>query len=447
MNVNESYADSFQALESDRRMAAEPSTAFVDDWFDDENNALVASRKQAAERKRLTGLPGRINHAIRQMQSVCGGSPLTHDDAQHGAQGVSMTQSKELAEVPPAETALQVFTTEKGLEPWLQQVRLKVDEFNKTLPELTTQKGRDRYASMAHQIAKSKTALEAVGKALSAKQKELPKKIDAERKRVWDTLELWQKEVRKPLDDWQAAEDARIDRHRDAILRITVLASDIEGIIVDDLMGRIEMVEAVELGDRWQEFETEAARAKDDSLKTLRDTLAVRQKHEAELAEIARFNAEKAERERAEHEAAIAREAAARAQREADQRAQAEREAAAQRELQLKLQAEQAERAAAQEKADRLAAEQRAEQNRIAAERRHAEAVEQARLDELARQKAAAEEIIRQERLREADVEHRRAINRAAIAAFLNHGMTEACAKQAITLIANKQIPAITIAY
>jgi colicin import membrane protein len=446
VNGNEGYADSFQALESDRRMAAEPSIAHGDDWFDDENNALIAAQQQASEKKRLAGLSGRINRAVQQMQLACSCDP-SPQDAQHGAQGVSMTQSTELAEVPPAETALQVFTTEKGLEPWLQQVRLKVDEFNKTLPELTTQKGRDRYASMAHQIAKSKTALEAVGKALSAKQKELPKKIDAERKRVWDTLELWQKEVRKPLDEWQAAEDARVDKHRDAILRITALASDLEGIIVDDLLGRIEMVEAVELGDRWQEFETEAARAKDDSLKTLRDTLVVRQKHEAELAEIARFNAEKAERERAEHEAVIARDAAERAQREADQRAQAEREAAAQRELQLKLQAEQAERAAAQEKADRLAAEQRAEQNRIAAERRHAEAVEQARLDELARQQAAADEILRQEKVREADVEHRRTINRAAIAAFMTHGMTEACAKQAITLIASKQIPAITIAY
>jgi hypothetical protein len=29
----------------------------------------------------------------------------------------------------------------------------------------------------------------------------------------------------------------------------------------------------------------------------------------------------------------------------------------------------------------------------------------------------------------------------------MTHGMTEACAKQAITLIASKQIPAITIAY
>jgi hypothetical protein len=159
MSSNEVYADSFQALEIDRRMSADSSTASVDDWFDDETNALIAARQKLAERKRLAGLPGRIGRAISQMQIVCGSSPLTHEDAQDGAQGVSMTSSKELSEVPPAETALQVFTTEKGLEPWLQQVRLKVDEFNKTLPELTTQKGRDRYASMAHQIAKSKTAL------------------------------------------------------------------------------------------------------------------------------------------------------------------------------------------------------------------------------------------------------------------------------------------------
>ena len=95
-----------------------------------------------------------------------------------------MSAETELAVVPPKETALTVFSTVKGLDPWLQQVRAKVDEFKKVLPDLKTDKGRKAYASMAHQIAKSKNALEAVGKEISAKQKEIPKLIDAERKRV-----------------------------------------------------------------------------------------------------------------------------------------------------------------------------------------------------------------------------------------------------------------------
>jgi len=440
------YADSAQAREMDRRFD-------LDQWgnprvnseplFHDYDAAAAVEREAAYIKTRSK----RIQAAMAQMELICPPPQPINDGAPHGARGTDMSEAKELAEAPPAETALQVFTTEKGLEPWLQQVRVKVDEFQKTLPELTTQKGRDRYASMAHQIAKSKTALEAVGKALSAKQKELPKKIDAERKRVWDILELWQKEVRKPLDEWQAAEDARIDGHKDSISWLSGLADGLGDLESQQISQRIDEAEAFVIGVHLEEFEADAARAKDASLAGLRTSLAARQKHEAELAEIAKFNAEKAEREKAEHEAAIAREATERAQRDADQRAEAEREAAVNRELQLKLQAEQAERAAAQEKADRLVAEQRAEQERIAAEKRQAAAVEQARLDELARQQAAADEIVRQEKLREADVEHRRTINRAAIAAFMTNGMTEACAKQAITLIASRQIPAISIAY
>ncbi|WP_343075403.1 hypothetical protein [Pseudomonas sp. AF32] len=65
----------------------------------------------------------------------------------------------------------------------------------------------------------------------------------------------------------------------------------------------------------------------------------------------------------------------------------------------------------------------------------------------MARQKAAADEIIRQQQAREADKAHKTKINRAALEAFIAGGMTEECAKQAITLIAQRKIPAISIQY
>jgi hypothetical protein len=433
------YAESAQAREMDRRFD-------LDQWGNPRVNseplfhsydAAAAVEREAAYVKTRSK---RIQAAIAQMELVCPPPQPINDGAPHGARGTDMSEAKELAEVPPAETALQVFTTEKGLEPWLQQVRVNVDEFQKTLPELTTQKGRDRYASMAHQIAKSKTALEAVGKALSAKQKELPKKIDAERKRVWDMLESWQKEVRKPLDDWQAAEDARIDGHKDSINWLSGLTEGLGDLESQQISQRIDEAEAFVIGAHLEEFEADAARAKDASLVTLRTSLAARQKHEAELAAIAKFNAEKAEREKAEHEAAIAREAAEKAQQEAHASAEAERTAAAnreqelrnkaeQQELQLKLQAEQAERAKLQAIADQEAA------------------AEKARLDEIARVAAAAAEEKRQAAAREADKAHQAKINRAALEAFVAGGMTDACARQAVTLIAQRKIPAVSITY
>ena len=398
-----------------------------------------------------------------------------------------MTAQTELAVVPAQETALAVYSTPNGLEPWLQKVRAEVDAFNQCLPDLTTVKGRKQYASMAYKIAQTKTALDDMGKKVSAEQKEIPKKIDAERKRVWDTLELWQKEVRKPLDDWQEAEDARVDKHNDGIQKIkdmalfdaTPQAVNVAQIIAD--------LEAIAIDDSWQEFLPEAAQAKDQSLTKLRALLAERTQYEAQQAELARLRAEAEAQAQRDRDAEIARAAAERARVEAEQRAQAERDAAIKREaeakaeaqrreLELRLAAEQAERAAAQAarekneaeqraaqqkiddelrlkqqmeqaEANRIAAEQRAEQDRVDAVRRQEEAVERARLAEVARQQAAADEERRQAEAREADKAHKAKINRAALDAFIAAGMPEDCARQAITLIAQRKIPAIAITY
>lgn len=376
-----------------------------------------------------------------------------------------MSANTELAAVPPAETALAVYSKPNGLDPWLDQVRAKVDEFKKVLPDLKTRKGREAYASMAHSIAKSKTALEAVGKEISAKQKEIPKLIDAERRRVWDTLETWQKEVRKPLDDWQAAEDARVDKHNDAIQQIKDLAVFEVAPTSGHLANIITDLELLEIGDSWEEFLAEAAQVKDQTLIKLRTLHAERARYEAEQAELIRLRAEAEAQAQRDRDAQIAREAEERTRREAEQRAQTEREAAARREQELLDQAAAAQRAAEQAARDaeaqaerqrlqleqqaeqaRLAAEQ-AEANRIAAEQRAEQAAEQARADERRRADAAAAEILRQQQAREADLEHKKQINRAALEAFIEGGMTEECAKQAITLIAQRKIPAISISY
>ncbi|WP_338487126.1 hypothetical protein VRB78_13775 [Pseudomonas trivialis] len=387
-----------------------------------------------------------------------------------------MSAETELAVVPPKETALTVFSTVKGLDPWLQQVRAKVDEFKKVLPDLKTDKGRKAYASMAHQIAKSKNALEAVGKEISAKQKEIPKLIDAERKRVWDTLESWQKEVRQPLDDWQAAEDARVAKHEEGIQQIkdmalfgaTPPASVVARVIAD--------LEAIEINDAWEEFLAEAAQAKDQALAKLRTLHIERTQYEAEQAELARLRAAAEAQAQRDRDAEIARVAAEQARLQAEQQAQAEREAAARREqdlldqaaaaqraaaqaaldaeaaaerqrMQLELQAEQARAAAAQAETNRIAAEQRAEQDRLNAIRRQEEAVEQARLAEKARADAAADEILRQQQERQADVAHKSKILGEAKQALIGMNISEELAKAIVLKIARGEVPNVSIQF
>ena len=371
-----------------------------------------------------------------------------------------------------------------GLKPFLQAVK---EEVSSQVPDLSTAKGRDRIASLAAKVSKSKVAVEKPGREYLKRLKEQPKVVEAELKAFVDAMDALRDETRKPLTDWEAAETARKDAHVDAIQAIEDLALDIALLNSTELRSGIAAAEAIQIGEHWEEFEAEAARTKDHALTKLRAALSARKQYEAEQAELVRLRAEAEAQAQREREAQIAREAEERTRREAEERAQAERDAAAKREaeakaaadrreLELKLAAEQSERVAAQAarekieaeqraaqqkiddekrhqqamaqaEADRVAAEQRAEQERIDSERRQAEAAERARLAEIARQDAEAAEVRRQAEAREADKAHKAKINRAALDAFIAGGMPEECAKQAVTLIAQRKIPAIAITY
>lgn len=340
-----------------------------------------------------------------------------------------------------------------GLKPFLEHTKAEVSG---EVPDLTTRKGRERIASLAAKVSKSKTAVEKPGRDYLRRLKEMPKVVEAELREFVTEMDALRDQVRQPLTEWQAAEDARIDRHNDAIAQIKDVNT--EGMSASLIGAKIQDLDSTIIGEEWQEFEEEAHRAKASSLTTLRAALAKQEQVEAEQAELARHRAEAEARAQREREEQIAREAEERVRREAEAAAQAERQAvirreaeaaaaAERRELELRLQAEQSERAAAQAEANRIAAEQRAEQERIAAERRQAEAVEQARLSEIARVEAAAREEQRQAAAREADKAHKGAIYKAAKEAFMQHGMTEDCARLAVKLIASNLIPAISIQY
>ena len=359
----------------------------------------------------------------------------------------------EVATIPSKENALAVFSAAQGLDPYLAQIRAEIDGF---ISDITTKKGREAIASIAHKVARSKTTLDNIGKELVAELKDVPKKIDAERKRMRELLDSWKDEVRKPLDDWQAAEDARIDKLQKGIDWFNLRATENSDLDSTELKETIAKVESIVIGEKWEEFEAEAHRAKAKAVESLNAALVKREAYEAEQAELVRLRAESEAQAKRDREAQIAREAEERTKAEAERAAQAEREAVARREqeataaaekreLELKLQAEQAERQAAQAKADQLAAEQKAEQDRVAAVNRQAAAVEQARLDELARQKAAADEIIRQQQIREADTKHKGKIMRAAKEAIMSMNVSEELAKAIVLKIARGEVPNIVI--
>ena len=298
-----------------------------------------------------------------------------------------------------------------GLDAYLEQIRQAVNE----VPDLTTKKGRDRVASLAAQVSRSKTAIEKPGREYLKRLKEAVRPAEAEIKRFVDACDELRDATRRPLTEWEAEQ---------------------ERIKAEEAMNALH-VEALAMNE---DFDRQlAARIESDHEMALLMNDAFDREQADKAAE--------AERQRIAHEEEIKRLAAAAAAREVEQRAQREREEAALREAALKAQAEQAER-------DRIAAEQKAEADKQAAIeaerrkaqeeadriRREAEQREQARLAE---EKRKAEEESR----RAADVEHRRGINTAAVQALIDHGIPYEWAKACIIAVALGKVPATTIKY
>ena len=299
-----------------------------------------------------------------------------------------------------------------GLDAYLEQIRQAVNE----VPDLTTKKGRDRVASLAAQVSRSKTAIEKPGREYLKRLKEAVRPAEAEIKRFVDACDELRDATRKPLTEWEAEQ---------------------ERIKAEEAMNTLH-AEALAMNE---EFDRQlAARIESDHEMALLMNDAFDREQADKAAE--------AERQRIAHEEEIKRLAAAAAAREVEQRAQREREEAAHREAVLKAQAEQAER-------DRIAAEQKAEADKKAAVeaerrkaqeeadriRREAEQREQARLAE---EKRKADEQAR----READVKHRKAVGTEIVKSLLaNTSLTREQAIEVLTAVKDGRIPHTGISY
>lgn len=382
-----------------------------------------------------------------------------------------MSEVTEVAVVPAKENALAVFTTANGLDPYLAKIREEIDGFT---PDTSTKKGRDAIASIAYKVARSKTALDNVGKELVAELKDVPKKIDAERKRVRDTLDSWQEEVRRPLNEWQAAEDARVDRHNDGIEWFRLRAEENSDLDAIELNASIAEAESRIIDESWQEFEAEAHRIKARALASLKAALEKRVKADRDAAEFARLQREaearaeadriaeaqrvavEAERQRVEKERREQQEESDRLIRKAE----LEREQARIDQGQAELRSKQAERdriaAVEQADRDRISAQERAEQQRIQAEKlaeqerlaaneRQKRAEEKARQEEIDRQQHEADEIERQRLARESDKSHKIKIMGEAKQAIMGMNVSEELAKAIVLKIARSEVPNITI--
>ena len=310
-------------------------------------------------------------------------------------------------------SAMAVFTNNEQLDPIIEKIE---KEARSLVPDVTTKKGRDAIASMAHKVARSKTYIDNAGKDLVAELKALPKQIDESRRIVRERLDALKDEVRRPLTEWEAEQE------------------------------RIKAEEAAKI------------KAEEDRKKFESDHEIALLMNDAFDREVAEKKAEE-ERQRIAHEEELKRQAAEQAKREAEEKAAAELAAAKKREedaiaakAQTELLAKQAQERAEQEAKDAAAKAEAEKKADIEAEQRKAQE-EADRIKREAEQKEAArlaeeKRIADEKAKREADVKHRKAIGSDIVKSLTeNSSITREQAIEVLTALMNGLVPHTNINY
>jgi len=317
----------------------------------------------------------------------------------------------ELINLPVPQNALEVFTCDKA-----EAVVSAIEEHARSVvPDLSSVKGRKAIASNAAAVARSKVALDNLGKELVSEWKTKAKAVDNERKMMRDRLSLLRDEVRQPLTEWEEADRIRAIEQAKALK------------LIED---HSEALEMNVMFDREREF----AR-RDAELKAREHALAEAQK--AEIAELEKRKADELaaaeeERKEIERQARIEKEKA-----EAVEKAKADAEQAVR----------DAEEAQARAERESIEAKAREKANAEFAEKREREAAEVARQAELARQESERKAKADAEAKREANTRHVGKIRREALDDLIAMKVSEDLAVKIVKAIHAGKIRNITITY
>ena len=340
----------------------------------------------------------------------------------------------------------------------------------------STAASRATLVSLAHKVARSKTALDDMGKTLTEEWRVRTNAVNEERRMIRERLDALKEEIRAPVTEFEQREKNRIQAHEDALLEIISLGDLPHGCGRDEIENRLHA-----LGDmqprNWDEFATKATREKERAYAVLTAALAAELARKREQVELARLRSEAEARERKEREERIAAEAAEKARLEAERKAQEEREKAARAAEEQRKALERAQDAAAEAERARIEAEQRAakeaaeaearaqreredaERKLIAAQKEAAEREEKLKAESAARAKAAAEaerarvEADAKRRAQEAEARARDIENKTRVLteikeALMKHAeIDEATAKAVTRAIHGGKIPHVRVEF
>jgi hypothetical protein len=314
------------------------------------------------------------------------------------------TETPDIVALFEASPSIVLLDKDKG-EAFYAAVKADVEAH---VPDLTTAKGRDAIKALAYKVTRTKTAIVAAGKELTAEWRKQTEKVNAARNDAEERFAALAEAARKPLTDWEDAETARQDRIKTVLERLQSAPGLLVGDTSETIAARLAEVEAVVIDDAFDEYQEAGEKLRATAVAALTALLSRARQEEADRAELERLRAAEAER-----------------QAEADRAAQAAR--SGEDAIQATADARVAEAEAA-----RVKAEQDAQEARDAAAERDRQ--EQAERDAQAQRAADDAHVLDVLRL----------AKEALIAAT---GVTDAQARAAVLAIARGQIPAVSIAY
>ena len=350
-----------------------------------------------------------------------------------------------------------------GLDKILEQVEREALADAQVL-DVSTTTGREGIRTLSFKVAKSKTALDKMGKALGAEYRDKIAVINSERKNGIERMQVLQDKIRQPLTDFENKEKDRVAAHEQAIVNIEALGTFEFEPTLEQVQERLDKLQNTPPRE-WQEFGIRADILINSVYKSLTEKIAALKKAAADQAELERLQREEQERiqkeelqRQKEREEAAAAKAKAAAELKAKEAAEAERKAVAERAEKAKKEAaeriekQRQEKLAAQKRADD--AEKAKKESERKAKEAEREAAKKAEAEKLAavqkekdRQAAETKRVADEQAKREADTKHKAKINNEVLNALVVAGLNADAAKLAVTVIAEGKIPHMSIKY
>ena len=356
-------------------------------------------------------------------------------------------------------TALDLYGTAEGMDDTLSALRKAV----LAVPvDITTVKGRDLVKSNAHSVSRFKVAFDNMGKELTADKKAEIKAVDAERKRLRDTLDALKIEVRQPVTEFEEAEKVRVANIKEMIRELSTgygAASSVHHgtVTLQQLREAATAVSDTEVTEEiFGEFMSEALVAQYQITNTLKAAIEQAEAGERQRLELEKMKAEQVAREQEERDERIRREAVE-AERKAAElqaakaKADAERMERINREN-LEAVERESERREAAEKAKDEAKAREAEQQVALAQEREKRALleaETAALRERERIEAGARAVKAEEERRAKDEEWRHVVIAGADCYLRGkpHNLDVEQAERLANSIADGDMPNVTMTF